>query len=45
MYRFIRTFVLKLMLVGLEHVYICKVQRIDKEYLNVSSGWQRFTFV
>jgi len=38
LYRFIRTFVLKFMLVGLELVYICKVKRIDKEYVNVSSG-------
>ena len=38
MYRFLRTFVLKLMLVGLEHVYICKIKRIDKEYVHVSSG-------
>ena len=37
MYRFLQAFVLKLMLVGLEHVYICKIKRIDKEYVNVSS--------
>jgi len=37
MYRFLRAFVLKLMLIGLEHVYICKIKRIDKEYVNVSS--------
>jgi len=37
MYRFLQAFVLKLMLVGLEHVYTCKIKRIDKEYVNVSS--------
>jgi len=35
----------QMMLVGLEHVYICKITRIDKQYVNVSSGWQRFAFV
>ena len=38
MYQFLRAFVLKLMLAGLKHVYISKIKRIDKEYVNVSSG-------
>ena len=36
MYRFLQAFVLKL--VGLELACICKMKRIDQEYVNLSSG-------